>query len=115
MGTMYTKICAWENLRIAHRRAAGGKRGKPAAAAFEYNLAENLLMLQEKLIDRTYQPGAYYSFIIHDPKRRLISAAPFRDRVVHHALCNRMEPIFERSFSSASFANRVGKGTHRRK
>ena len=52
-------------------------------------------------------------FFIHEPKRRLISAAPFRDRVVHHALCQRIEPIFERSFISDSYANRVGKGTHR--
>ena len=114
MRIMYTKICTWDNLRIAHRKAARGKRGKPAAASFEYNLADNLLALQEELSNLTYQPGAYHSFFIHDPKQRLISAAPFRDRVVHHALCNQTERIFERSFSAASFANRVGKGTHRR-
>jgi hypothetical protein len=51
--------------------------------------------------------------VIHEPKRRLISAAPFRDRVVHHALCNVIEPIFERRFIFDSYANRVGKGTHR--
>jgi retron-type reverse transcriptase len=60
-----------------------------------------------------YQPGAYHSFHIHDPKKRLISAAPFRDRVVHHALCNLIEPVFERSFIYDSYANRVGKGTHK--
>lgn len=110
---MFEKICSWQNLLIAHRKAARGKRGGRAAAAFEYNLADNLLELQQELVCRTYQPGAYNSFIIRDPKRRLISAAPFRDRVVHHALCNLTEPIFERSFSGSSFANRVGKGTHR--
>jgi RNA-directed DNA polymerase len=57
--------------------------------------------------------GPYHSFFIHEPKRRLISAAPFRDRVVHHALCNLIEPIFERSFIDDSYANRAGKGTHR--
>jgi hypothetical protein len=62
---------------------------------------------------RCYRPGSYESFYIHDPKRRLISAAPFRDRVVHHALCNLIEPILERSFVADSYANRVGKGTHR--
>jgi RNA-directed DNA polymerase len=62
---------------------------------------------------RRYRPGPYDSFYIHDPKHRLISAAPFRDRVVHHALCNLMEPLFERSFIHDSYANRVGKGTHR--
>ena len=112
MGAMFKEICSWQNLRIAYRKAARGKRGRQAAADFEYNLADHLLELQDDLVNRTYQPGAYHSFIIHDPKRRLISAAPFRDRVVHHALCCKTEPIFERSFSSASFANRVGKGTH---
>ncbi len=112
-GEMYARICSWDNLRLAHREAARGKRGKHAAAAFEYNLADNLLALQGELETRTYQPGAYYSFYIHDPKRRLISAAPFRDRVVHHALCNLIEPVFERSFIHDSYANRVGKGTHR--
>ena len=63
--------------------------------------------------EKTYQPGSYQSFYIHEPKRRLISAAPFRDRVVHHALCNVIEPIFERSFIFDSYANRLGKGTHR--
>jgi retron-type reverse transcriptase len=59
------------------------------------------------------RPRPYTSFYIHEPKRRLISAAPFRDRVVHHALCNLIEPVFERTFIADSFANRVGKGTHR--
>jgi retron-type reverse transcriptase len=110
---LFDKVICWENLLIAHRKAAKGKRGRSAAARFEYNLTDNLLRLQQELTERTYQPGEYRSFFIYDPKRRLISAAPFRDRVVHHALCNVIEPIFERTFSSASFANRLGKGTHR--
>jgi len=69
--------------------------------------------LQEELAQQTYRPGPYRSFYIHEPKRRLISAAPFRDRVVHHALCNIIEPLFERRFIHDSYANRVGKGTHR--
>jgi hypothetical protein len=69
--------------------------------------------LQAELREKTYHPGPYQSFYIQEPKRRLISAAPFRDRVVHHALCNIIEPLFERSFIFDSYANRVGKGTHR--
>lgn len=61
----------------------------------------------------TYRPGAYKHFYIHEPKRRQISAAPFRDRVVHHALCNIIEPIFEQYFIPDSYANRVGKSSHR--
>jgi RNA-directed DNA polymerase len=110
---MYAQLCSWDNLLLAYRRASRGKRGHPSVAAFEYRLEECLLQLQRELGDRTYLPGRYVSFHVHDPKRRLISAAPFRDRVVHHALCNLIEPVFERSFIADSYANRVGKGTHR--
>ena len=102
----------FRNLLIAYRRAACGKRGKPHVAAFEFNREANLLQLQQELQEQTYWPGAYYSFYIRDPKRRLISAAPFRDRVVHHALYYIIEPLFERTFIGDSYANRIGKGTH---
>lgn len=110
---MFDELCSWENLRLAYRKASKGKRGHASVAAFEHRLEDNLLALQHELETQTYQPGGYASFYIHDPKERLISAAPFRDRVVHHALCNLIEPIFERSFIFDSYANRIGKGTHR--
>lgn len=110
---MYVQLGSWKNLLLAFHRAAKGKRGRPNVAAFEYRLEENLWELQEELRTRTYSPRPYTSFYIHEPKQRLISAAPFRDRVVHHALCNLIEPVFERTFIADSFANRVGKGTHR--
>lgn len=110
---MYQQLCSWDNLLRAYRKASIGKRGHPSVAAFEYCLEDNLLQLQQELREQSYRPGAYTSFYIHDPKRRLISAAPFRDRVVHHALGNLIEPIFERSFIADSYANRVRKGTHR--
>jgi len=105
-------VIEWDNLWLAYRKAAKGKRGKASAARFEYRIADQLLQLQSELQTRTYRPGAYTHFTIHEPKRRKISAAPFRDRVVHHALCNMIEPLFERRFIANSFANRVGKGTH---
>ena len=76
-------------------------------------MADRLLELQDELRSFRYRPGPYANFYIHEPKKRLISAAPFRDRVVHHALCNVIEPRFERRFIFDSYANRVGKGTHR--
>ena len=69
--------------------------------------------IQSELARHAYRPGPYIHFKIHEPKRRQISAAPFRDRVVHHALCNVIEPRFERLFIPDSYANRAGKGTHR--
>ena len=103
----------WSNLLLAWRKAATGKRSSHSCAAFEYRLAENLLDLQNELRTKTYQPGAYTHFYIHEPKRRQISAAPFRDRVVHHALCNIIEPVFEKRFIPDSYANRMGKGSHK--
>ena len=109
---MYERIYDWRNLLLAYRKAAKGKRGQANVAAFEYHLEDYLLHLQTELRSQTYCPGSYDSFYIHEPKKRLISAAPFRDRVVHHALCNLIEPVFERGFSPASFANRKKMGTH---
>ncbi len=103
----------WSNLLLAYRKASKHKRGKSSAATFEHQLADHLLDLQNDLIAKTYQPGEYVHFMIHDPKKRKISAAPFRDRVVHHALCNVIEPLFEAQFIPHSYANRLHKGTHR--
>ena len=71
-----------------------------------------MLELQKELQEQIYQPGKYHSFYIHEPKRRLISAAPFRDRWFTMRL-SLTTPHFEKRFIPNSFANRVGKGTHR--
>jgi RNA-directed DNA polymerase len=113
MSALFDAITDWDNLLQAYREAARGKRRKISAAAFEQQLADRLIELQSELRAKTYQPGAYHHFFIHEPKRRKISAAPFRDRVVHHALCNLIEPIFDQHFIGHSYANRKGKGTHR--
>jgi RNA-directed DNA polymerase len=111
--SLHEQLCDWDNLRLAYQNASRGKRGRGATAEFESLLADNLLELEQELQAQTYQPGAYSNFHIHEPKKRLISAAPFRDRVIHHALCNVTVPYFERLFIADSYANRVGKGTHR--
>jgi len=110
---LWPQVASLGNLLMAYYLAARGKRGKPSVATFEYDLEENLLQLRDDLRSGAYQPGAYDSFYIHEPKRRLISAAPFRDRVVHHALVNVIGPLYERKFIYDTYANREGKGTHR--
>jgi retron-type reverse transcriptase len=112
-GYLWHQIIAFENLWQAARQAQRGKRFRPNVLAFNHDLESNLLELQAELQNRSYQPGAYRTFEITDPKPRLISAAPYRDRVVHHALCNIIVPLIERSFIDDSYANRVGYGTHR--
>jgi retron-type reverse transcriptase len=112
-GNLFERIASFENLLAAERAAYRGKRQRPAPAGFHYDLEPNLFVLHDELQSGTYQPGAYRAFWIHDPKKRLISAAPYQDRVVHHAVCRVVEPIFDRSFIFDSYANRLGKGTHK--
>jgi RNA-directed DNA polymerase len=109
---LYDKICHPLNLWWAYKAATRGKRYQPAAAFFEYDLEKNLVEMEQELKDETYQLGGYHSFRIDKPKKRLVNAAPFRDRVIHHALMNVIEPLFERQFIFDSYANRQGKGTH---
>ncbi len=111
-GQLWERLVGFPNLLRAANRAARGKRRKPNVARFLFDLEKNLCELQDALREDTYRPGEYRTFEIYEPKRRLISAAPFRDRVVHHALCAVLEPIWERSFIFDSYACRRGKGTH---
>jgi retron-type reverse transcriptase len=105
---LYTQVTAFESLYQAYRLARRGKRDRAAVADFELNLEGNLLRLQEELQVQTYQPGGYHNFIIYEPKHRLVSAAPFRDRVVHHVVCQVIEPIWEARFIHHSYACRMG-------
>jgi len=110
---LFPKIISFENLFLAANKAAKGKRDKPNVLLFFLKLEENLYRLQDYLAARDYHTGGYNTFRIYDPKPRMISAAPFHDRVVHHALMNVIAPLMERSFIFDSYANRIGKGTHK--
>jgi RNA-directed DNA polymerase len=111
-GDLWQKLISFPNLVTALKKAARGKRHQPNVALFLFDQERQLCRLHEELGRRTYVPGPYRMFEIVIPKPRLISAAPFRDRVVHHALCNLIEPIYERTFIHDTYANRKGKGTH---
>ena len=110
---LFERIATFEALCAAARRAAAGKRRVPVPAGFLANLEPEVLRLERELRAGTWRPGGFVSFEIRDPKRRMISAAPFRDRVVHHAVHSVVAPVFERGFIAHSYANRAGKGTHR--
>jgi RNA-directed DNA polymerase len=112
-GNLWPAITNFENLLQAARQAQQGKRFRPNVLAFNFGLERELFSLQAELKDHTYQPGGYNTFEIKDPKPRLISAAPYRDRVIHHALCNVIEPLLEPTLITHTYANRVGFGTHR--
>lgn len=91
---IFDKICSFENLVLAAKKAQRGKRFKESTSKFNLNLEKELLKIQDELHNETYKMGIYRQFNIYDPKKRLISAAPYRDRVVQHAICNIIEPIF---------------------
>ena len=109
---LFDKIRSLANLRAAYRLARRAGRSSPGAAAFDYELEGELYAIHTELSAERYRPGPYRSFYVTEPKRRLVSAAPFRDRVVHHAIVSVLEPLFERRFRPESYACRKGKGTH---
>ncbi len=102
-GNLWPQIIAFENLLKASRQAQKGKRFRDNVLAFNYHLEQSLHSLQTELTTQTYHPGPYRTFQVMEPKQRMISAAPYRDRVVHHALCNiiRMTLQFIAQMSSA--------------
>jgi len=112
VGGLWAELSSFANLHDAAQAAAAGKRRRPDVAAFLMDLEPELVRLRKQLLEESYSPGAYRSFTILEPKPRQISAAPFRDRVVHHALTRVLEPVFERRFSPFSYACRKGYGAH---
>lgn len=109
---LFDRLVSWENLVSAARAA---RRGKPRTAplvAFEANREACLSRLRDELLAGNYAPGAPRQFSIYEPKPRLISAAPYRDRVVHHAIVRVLDPLWEPSFLFHSYACRRGKGLH---
>jgi retron-type reverse transcriptase len=109
---LWNGVIDFENLYRAYRAAKKGKRYRYESLEFKRELEENLIILQNELIWKTYKPLPLRQFYVYEPKQRLISAPAFRDRVVHHSLCSVIEPIFESKFINETFACRVGRGTH---
>jgi len=105
------EVASIENLFRSARKARLGKSRRPDVEAWWMVRETEILSLQRELLSGSYQPGGYRFFEIVHPKRRIIAAAPFRDRVVHHALCHFLGPVLERRFIARSYSCQVGKGT----
>ncbi|MDD2245415.1 MAG: reverse transcriptase/maturase family protein, partial [Dysgonamonadaceae bacterium] len=112
VGNFYSKLYDFSNLYNSFLKVKKGKRYKKEILEFSFNLEENLFDLQEDLKNETYRHGDYRKFIVRDSKKREIKAPKVRDRVLHHALCNLISPIFEKTFYHGSYACRKGKGNH---
>lgn len=107
------RVASWENLFAAAALARRGKSRRPDVEAWWMGREGELRRIREELLGGTWQPSGYRIFVIREPKVREIAAAPFRDRVVHHALCRWMGPLLERRFIARSFSCQLGKGTTR--
>jgi retron-type reverse transcriptase len=109
-GNLIERIADADNLRLAFWKASRGKRAKATVLKFRENLHAELRELREGLLTGTLEWGPYRTFMIHDPKERMICAAPLRDRVAHHAIMNVAETAFEAYQIHDSYACRKGKG-----
>jgi len=109
---LFERIADYQNIRLAFLKALRGNRSSPVAINFCRNIDRNLASLRDKLISLNCGWGNYQSFLITDPKPRIISTAPFEQRIMHHAIMNVLEPVLERPMIYHSFACRKGKGTH---
>lgn len=112
MNTIWQQILDWENLLLAYRKARRGKRHQAEIQRFTFNLEYELCAIRQNLRQHHYVPGGFRQFCVCDNKRRVISAAPFRDRVVQHALMTKIEPELDKLFIADSYASRKQKGVH---
>lgn len=108
---LFERIYDYENLYQAYLLARRQKRYRGQVLNFSYNLEDNLIQLQNELVWKTYKVSPYRQFKVYEPKERLISALPFRDRVIQHAISRVVEPIFENRMLYDSFACRTGRGS----
>jgi hypothetical protein len=110
VGNLWPSVIERGNLASAFHQAARGKRNKMEVRQFAYKLDEKLDSIRAALIERSFPLGHYHVFKVYEPKERTIHAAPFSVRVLHHALMNVCEPVFERHLIDHSYACRKGKG-----
>jgi RNA-directed DNA polymerase len=109
---LWKRIVNFESLFEGYRAAVRNKRFRESALNYRERLEENIINTLNLLIWKQWRPAAYREFCIYEPKKRLISAPAFKDRVVHHAFVRVIEPFFKNKFIADSFACRTGKGTH---
>lgn len=110
---IYPTIYDFDNIHEAYLNARKNKRYRGDVLEFTAHLEENLIQLQNELIYKTYRVGRYREFYVYEPKKRLIMALQFRDRVIQWAIYRHLNPWFDKQFIYDSYGCREGKGTHR--
>jgi len=107
---LLAEVCDFSNLHSAFVSCSRGKKRSKDYQKCFFGIGEKLKRMQAKLASNTYKWGGYTEFFIHDPKKRLVMCAPFLDRVVHHAICQVIEPTLDPLMPSCVYACRKGKG-----
>lgn len=111
-GHLIERIADMDNLLLAYCNARRGKQHKYSVRIYSQHLEDNLLLLREQILTGNIDVGHYHYFKIYDPKERMICAASFQERVLHHAIMNVCKPVFERHFIYDTYATREGKGIY---
>ena len=111
--SLFNQIISYENVRLAWIKARRHKTSKNVVKNFSKNVNKNLFIVQKNLKSKPAILSSYSQFTIYEPKERLISVVPFIDRVMHHAIMNVLEPVFEKQFIFHTYACRKGKGSHK--
>ncbi|MBQ5385359.1 MAG: group II intron reverse transcriptase domain-containing protein [Treponema sp.] len=110
--SLFDRIVSYDNLRLAWVKARKGKTSKKVVRHFSRDVNRNLEKIRKRIVQEPPEFSSYIQFKIFDPKERTISVVPFSDRVIHHAVINILEPVFERQLIFHTYACRKGKGTH---
>lgn len=111
---LFEKVICIENLYEAYKNARRGKRFKPAVLAATWDIEKTIHQLHEDLKNETWEPDPYREFLCEsEVKRRIIHAPSFRDRILHHAIIQIVQPLFEKKFIYDTYAVMPGRGTHR--
>lgn len=113
ISNLYDTICSFENIYEAYKSARKCKRYRREVLNFTANLESNLINIQQELLNKTYTVGEYREFYVYDPKKRLIMALPFRDRVVQWAIYRQLNPLLNKRYIAHSYACRTGYGSHK--
>lgn len=109
---LFDEICSIDNLQLADSIARKGKLKQSSVLKHDENRTENILKIYQELIEKTYRTSEYKIFTIFEPKERLIYSLPYRDRIVHHAIMNVLEPIFIKSFTKDTYSCIKKRGIH---
>jgi len=113
VGNLYQRICSIENLQLADSIARKGKLKQPGVISHDKNRDKNILQLHEMLINKTYQTSKYTTFLIYEPKERMIFRLPYYpDRITHHAVMNILESLFVSTFTADTYSCIKGRGIH---